>query len=51
MTNVTIHRAWELRQVGQPVEYIAERAEKRSVTIYRWLAGNRKWGIKGFIRH
>jgi transposase InsO family protein len=52
MTNVTrIYLAWELRQVGQSVEYIAERVSRDRSTIYRWLAGIRKRGIKGFIRH
>jgi transposase InsO family protein len=52
MTNVTrIYLAWELRQVGQSVEYIAERVSRDRSTIYRWLAGIRKWGVKGFIRH
>jgi transposase InsO family protein len=52
MTNVTrIHLAWELRQVGQPIEYIAGRVSRDRSTIYRWLAGIRKRGIKGFIRH
>ena len=46
MTNVTrIYLAWELRQVGQSVEYIAERVSRDRSTSYRWLAG-----IKGLIR-
>ena len=52
MTNVTrIYLAWELRQAGQPVEYIAERVGRHRATVYRWLRGIRQRGIRGYIRH
>jgi transposase len=46
-----IHVAWELKQAGQPVEYIAERVGRDRATVYRWLHGIRQRGIKGYIRH
>lgn len=52
MTNVTrIYLAWELKQAGQSVEYIAERVGRHRATIYRWLSGIRQRGIRGYIRH
>lgn len=51
MTNVTrIYLAWELKQAGQSVEYIAERVGRHRSTIYRWLAGIRRRGIRGYIK-
>ncbi len=46
-----IHVAWELKQAGQPVEYIAERVERDRATLFRWFRGIRQRGIKGYIRH
>jgi len=52
MSNVTrIYIAWELKQAGQEVEYIAERVGRHRATIYRWLRGIRQRGIKGFVKH
>ena len=52
MTNVTrIYLAWELKQAGQSVEYIAERVGRHRATIYRWLSGIRQRGIRGYVRH
>jgi transposase len=51
MDSVTrIEIAWELRQAGQTVEYIAERVERNRATVYRWLHGIKHWGVKGYIR-
>lgn len=50
-TIARIRVAWELRQVGQSAEYIAERVGVHRATVYRWLTGIRQCGIKGFIRH
>lgn len=52
MDSVTrIQVAWELRQAGQAVEYIAERVERDRATLYRWFHGIKQRGIKGYIRH
>jgi transposase InsO family protein len=52
MESVTrIEVAWELRQAGQRVEYIAERVGADRATLYRWFRGVRQRGIRGFIRH
>jgi transposase len=52
MVSVTpISIAWELRQAGQPVAYIASRVGVHRSTVYRWLKGIRQWGIQGFLRH
>jgi IS30 family transposase len=52
MTNVTrIYLAWELKQAGQSVEYIAERVGRHRATIYRWLKGIKQRGIRDYIRH
>src|SRR5574341_2321629 len=52
MDSVTrIQVAWELRQAGQPVPYIAERVERDRATLSRWFRGIRQRGIKGYIRH
>lgn len=45
-TIARIQVAWELKQVGQRAEYIAER-----VGVYRWLKGIRQRGVKGYVRH
>ena len=51
MVSVTpIRIAWELRQAGQPVPYIAARVGVHRSTVYRWLKGIRQWGIKGYLR-
>lgn len=51
MVSVTpIRIAWELRQAGQPVNYIATRVGVHRSTVYRWLKGIRLWGIKGYLR-
>jgi transposase len=51
MDSVTrIEVAWELRQAGQTVEYIAERVGRSRATVYRWLHGMKHWGVKGYIR-
>lgn len=51
MTNVTrIYMAWELRQAGQSVAYIAGRVGRHRATVYRWLRGIRQRGIQGFVR-
>ena len=46
-----IRIAWELRQAGQPVTYIAARVGVHRSTVYRWLRGIRQRGIKDFLRH
>jgi transposase InsO family protein len=52
MTNATrIYLAWELKQAGQPVEYIAKRVGRHRSTVYRWLVGIRQRGIQGYIKH
>lgn len=45
-----IHVAWELRQAGQKVDYIAEWVGVNRATAYRWLRGIRRWGFKEFVR-
>ena len=51
MVSVTpIRIAWELRQAGQPVTYIAARVGVHRSTVYRWLKGIRQWGIKGYLK-
>lgn len=50
-TIARIRVAWELRQVGQSAEYVAERVGVNRATVYRWMKGIRQRGIKGFIRH
>ncbi len=51
MDSVTrINVAWELREAGQKVEYIAERVGVNRATVYRWLRRVRRWGFKEFVR-
>jgi IS30 family transposase len=51
MDSVTrINVAWELREAGQKVEYIAERVGVNRATVYRWLRRIRRWGFKAFVR-
>jgi len=40
-TIARIRIAWELKQVGQRAEYIAERVGVDRSTVYRWLRGIR----------
>jgi len=50
-TIARIRVVWELKQVGQKAEYIAERVGVDRSTVYRWLKGIRQRGVRGFIRH
>lgn len=51
MDSVTrIQVAWELREAGQKVEYIAERVGANRATVYRWLRRIRRWGLKEFVK-
>lgn len=51
MESVTrIAVAWELREAGQKVDYIAERVGVNRSTVYRWLRRIRRWGFKDFVR-
>ncbi len=51
MDSVTrINVAWELREAGQKVEYIAERVGVNRATVYRWLRRIRRWGFKEFVK-
>jgi transposase InsO family protein len=52
MDNVTrIHVAWELKQAGHQAQYIAQRVGVHRATVYRWLAGIRLRGIRGYVKH
>ncbi len=52
MVSVTpIQVAWELYQAQQPVDYIAGRVGVNRSTVYRWLKGIRRWGIRAFLKH
>lgn len=46
-----IYVAWELKQAGQKAEYVAERVGVSRATVYRWWAGIRQRGIRGFVRY
>jgi transposase len=50
-TIAPIRVAWELREIGQSGEYIADRVGVHRSTVYRWLAVIRQRGIKRYIRH
>ncbi len=52
MENVTrIQVAWELKEAGHRAEYIAQRVGVHRATVYRWLAGIRQRGVRGYVKH
>lgn len=42
--------AWELHQAGQSPVYIAARLGVHRATVYRWLRGMRRWGVRAFTQ-
>lgn len=42
--------AWELDRAGVKVPVIAQRVGKHRATVYRWLEGMRRGGLREFVR-
>lgn len=50
VTITQVELAWELRQAELRVPLIAERVGKHRATVYRWLQGIRRAGLRDFVR-
>ena len=50
-TITQIQGAWELHKAGQQVAVIAAQVGKHRATIYRWLKGIRRRGIRGYLAY